>query len=521
MDKIIKNKHYIVLAGCMIFGTAAILALPTHYYFITDDVSVFVVVAKNLFTGQGYTYGGQPHVWFPPVFPIAIGLFYKIIGDLYVAWLSLCIASFLLSVALLFRLGAVVYNKFVGSIAIILFTTHRLVLSSDYLCCNNQFDILLVLIALNVASGILLDGKIKYKKFILLGVILGAAILNRPENIIVSLGLLAALFTQTGLKIRRKAPAFICLALVTCSVLFPYMKFLHDHIGKWVFSTKLIALTDCEKLPEDFGVLENPCENFAKVEVGPVGYINDNWVSFLKRYRKEFADSIGQLSVNLYYGIGLLLIGLGLFRSRWLPSRKKMEILLISSLGTLIIVPLVNADPRFYLPSLPVLLLWMAKGMEEFCIFMKETFGFSKRKAVAFIAILPFLFIVRTVFYIAEERSDEFNNYYLEYKKMCLWMENNISDIGHKKIGSTHPFISNILGGIYFPTFRAGKYEEFIYTLRQAEVEYLVIDEFTMRCYPLYPDYFKDFLADESEYTELTKIYSIKSPGKIVLYKVK
>lgn len=199
-----------------------------------------------------------------------------------------------------------------------------------------------------------------------------------------------------------------------------------------------------------------------------------------------------------------------------------MEILLISSLGTLIIVPLVNADPRFYLPSLPVLLLWMAKGMEEFCIFMKETFGFSKRKAVAFIAILPFLFAVRAVFYVSEQRYYAFKcAYYLGYKEMGLWMNANISNIKQKKIGSVSPFISLASEGIYFSVVREESYEGFIDKLRRKGVEYLVIDEFSKNCYSLDPDYFKDLLNDENKHSELVKIYSIKSPGKIVLYKVK
>ena len=35
--------------------------------------------------GRGYTFDGKPETFFPPLYPIAIGLLYKIIGNLELA----------------------------------------------------------------------------------------------------------------------------------------------------------------------------------------------------------------------------------------------------------------------------------------------------------------------------------------------------------------------------------------------------------------------------------------------------
>ena len=506
--KVKKHKSFLFLTCCLILGLILNLFLLKHVP-IGPDGYYRMIVIKDLFSGKGY--GGL--IKTSPFHPLLMCIFYMFIGNLETAGHLVSITSFLISIILFFKLARLIYSDRVAYLASILFLTHTLILEFSPQIHSHSTDILLIIITIYLASLIIKNDKLKYRNFVLLGIVLACAILNRPENIILSLAIIPTIFIQKKGSLIAKVVASTYLIIVLIVLVFPYANFLHRHTGRWTLTTKIKHLQFYEYMgSSDPLAREKQIQKMIKFSAfRPFEYIRNNEMELLKRYRGGIRLSVIQLGAILYTGWGYILIVLGLFGRSWDRNRKKVEILLFSCLAPLLIIPLGNVKERYFLSTLPIFLLWIAKGLENLYIFIKDSFNLSDRESNLEICLVLILLISIPLVKLLIIPP------MAQYKQMGLWMKNNIEDVGKKKVACTEGELCTIFysGSIDVLTPFEENYGNFIESLKSKRVDYLIISGETIKLRP----YLKFLLNDREKYQGLIKVHVIERPKKIILYK--
>jgi len=512
------DRPFILMGFCLVLGLALSLFLLKYNYFVHWDGCLYTLSGKNLVSGQGYTTWGRPQLHFPPFYPLLIGIFYKFMGNLELAGHAVSIVSFLVSIVLFFKLAEFIYNKSAAFFATILFTTNFLILCYSHCVLTHSVDILLIIIAVYLASSIIKNEKLRYKNFILLGIILACAILNRPENIILSSAVIISIFVLKRQQVRKKIICFASLTAVLIALLLPYVNFLHTHTGKWALTTKIKNLQFYEYMTSKDPLARHKQKELSFADFNPFEYIRQNKRKLLKRYLLGARLFSERLSVILYRGFGFILIGLGLFGQPWDRDRKKIEILLFACLTPLMILPLGNVLQRYFLSYLPIFLLWIAKGLENLSIFIKNTYNLSSQKVALVIGLVVILLLLPTVVFIVNQKSNPPGKKIpFRHKQMGLWMKSNIEDIENKLIGLRCPIVAFYSGGQFrWVPIIEENYWNLINDLKKRKVDYLIIDQYILKRYP----HLKFLLDDQKKHDGLVKVHTIEAPKKIILYKI-
>lgn len=238
-------------------------------------------------------------------------------------------------------------------------------------------------------------------------------------------------------EVLKKAAAIAILLSVMVVLLSPYAIFLHYHTGKWTLTTKITHLQFYEYMLSKDPLAREKQVMVKAREFHPFDYIRNHKRALWERYRKGSVLSFKVLRSILYGGVGYILIIIGLFAQAWDDRRRRIEALLFSCLGPLVIVPFGNVLPRYFLCSMPIFLLWTAKGLENLNIFGKKIFNqfFGKSWIVGAAALI--LLITPTGFYSNVKRSIPLEERFpFEHKQMGLWMKANINDIETKWVFS-------------------------------------------------------------------------------------
>lgn len=512
-------KSIYIISGYCLLGLALSLFLLKHGYFMWWDSIYYATLGKNLITGMGYTFVGEPHLWFPPFYPVLVGIFYVLMGNLELASHAVSIISFLTAIIFFFKLANLIYSKTAAHIATFLFVTNGLILSYSHQALTHSVDIMLIVFALYLSGIIIKNEKLRYKDFALLGVVLAAAVLNRPENIILFLFITATLFILKRRETARKVFSFLCLFAVLSTFLFPYAKFLHSHTGKWTLTTKTINLAVCDyvyskKHTWEYGI------DFSKFNI--IEYVKADRSNLSRRYLMGVFICFKMLSAFLYYGVGYIFIGIGLFggirnKDR---DRLKIDLLLCASLVYLLFLPLSNFRDRYFLFCMPAFLLLMAKGLEDVYVFIKNSLSLSEREKTLSILAALILLTLPAVYFSTKyiESGDPFKG----YKEMGLWMRNNIEGIENKRVftSGNDPHIAFYSGchHITVPLDQKIKLGIIGY-LKTKGCDYLVVIEHENHL-ERNPS-LKPFLDTQKEHKNLIRIHTIDLPIKLVLYKIK
>lgn len=62
-------------------AAARLFLLSQRGDYLGYDESYYILLARNIFSGHGYTLNGLPHASFPPLTPLCIGLFSLLFGN--------------------------------------------------------------------------------------------------------------------------------------------------------------------------------------------------------------------------------------------------------------------------------------------------------------------------------------------------------------------------------------------------------------------------------------------------------
>jgi 4-amino-4-deoxy-L-arabinose transferase-like glycosyltransferase len=228
-------RHEIILAaatlgiGGLLWGSHQVVAAD-HATYITSGI--------NLFAGKGFTSpGGWPETWFPPVYPLLIGVLNILTGDGMLAAKLVSLAASVVWVLAFYRVGRSIGGETVGLVAaVILLVQPDRALFSVLSMSQAVFSALLwSAVALYIAD----PGDARPTTAPLTGVLLGLAALTRPE------GLLAAgvIVMDRAVRLwptspRRAVTRAGILAAAFAIVLLPYIVYLYRTTGKLTMTGK-------------------------------------------------------------------------------------------------------------------------------------------------------------------------------------------------------------------------------------------------------------------------------------------
>ncbi len=217
----------------------------THSVAVADEIS-YVTGGVNLVTTGRFTNPfGEPELWFPPVYPVLIGL--SSLGG----WLDPFVVARLLSVIaaaatlLLFdRTTVLILSRAVES------ATHQLrprlvaCIATALLATNPTFQIYasralsesLALCLSLLGLHLWLRQPTTFRSAGWSGLVIGLATLTRPECVLV-LPLWCAIEVLRQ-RDRRTMQRGLLASAVCVTSLLPYAAYLHEHTGRWTISNK-------------------------------------------------------------------------------------------------------------------------------------------------------------------------------------------------------------------------------------------------------------------------------------------
>lgn len=234
------KKDYLILAGIMLVAVVVRLIKFDDPDLVMDTV-VFSRLGKNLVEFGRYSFGENYNmgVFFPPGYPVLIGLTNLLVNDLFLSAKLVSFAASCGSVLLSYLVGKELYDVKSGLFAALLFAIYPVVI---LISVQGYSDALFVLFFLLSIYLFLLSLKTnKMSIFLLLGVSAAMTYYMRPEGVFVLLLPLLQLFGIFRGKLSFNGKYIIKMSavyLVFIVLISPYMMFLKNYTGEFSLSGK-------------------------------------------------------------------------------------------------------------------------------------------------------------------------------------------------------------------------------------------------------------------------------------------
>jgi MFS family permease len=224
------------------------------------------------------------------------------------------------------------------------------------------------------------------------GALCGLAYLTKPEAI-VCLGLILVLlvlgnWVRHSLLLRRGILGIAAVALAFVLVISPYLGFLYQQTGHIMISGKLgvTYVAGQGAVDHDPGLYDRALSRLDEAGEEIIWFSADRFkydiVNLIKADPRGFVRRVWQ-NVNTLEGVLfarqvfpfylLFLVALGLFGSAWDRERMVKELFLIAAVLPVFVFLPFHIELRYFAPMLPVLLLWVAKGIAAMADWSERT----------------------------------------------------------------------------------------------------------------------------------------------------
>lgn len=476
---------------------------------ISPDGVQYVSLGRSLIAGnfrEGFS------TYWSPLYSLLVGLSSLFFRDPEFAGRFVSVVAGSLLVFPCYKLIRNWYGERVALLGAGLVSLHPLLLYySTVLLTESTYTLLFmcgVLAGWSALSGL------KRRAFLLAGATFGACYLLKPEAAGFLLLLLVAtlgrrLFDKTSsLKTDVRNALLLCTGFILLAA--PYLFYLRQQTGAWMLSVKTAGhlwqgsrLAGGELTPTIRPLIPDLTTAFAQIT---------------KALRFEY-----EIFNLIFPPTFVLLVGLGLFRKRWLSNRWRREFYLFSFvLATLAGYAVTLPNIRFLVPLLPILLCWLSKGVIEFAEWAVDTMEETKgaRRLLPFVrkAIVPLVItgLLASLLPLSVYlwRGDKWGDYYGQ-KRAATWIkEHDTSKV--PVIMSTVPIPAFYAGGRHVE-LPDEDYATLIERARREGVGYLVINERDFRYMRL------SFLLDNSSlHPGLRLVHSLEEAFgyKILIYAV-
>jgi 4-amino-4-deoxy-L-arabinose transferase-like glycosyltransferase len=331
-------------------------ALWNAHQVVVADQAHYITSGTNLISGLGFTNpAGEPEVWFPPLYPILIGLLAVLMRDGLVAAKVISLVASVVWVVAVYRTGTAIGHQRAGLVAAILLLCQPDRALFSVLSMSQGLFSALLWSAMAVHVSDLNDQRPSTAP--VTGLLLGLAALTRPEAILpTALLIFAAGWRHWRNPARRSIMRTALVAGCFALVVAPYSLYLYRVTGSFSLTGKspvTLALGRSAESGEPVFRI-NPATSDIDMNRGTGG------VRDLVRYARNTKREAAILGVMLD-AAGVVWLGLGCWVL--LGTGKTGARALAWTAAPLVVIPYYLPAPAFVLPFVPAFLIPAAIGL--------------------------------------------------------------------------------------------------------------------------------------------------------------
>jgi len=264
--------------------------LNGRFLYIDFDEAYYLILARNLFNGSGFTFNGLPNIIFPPLLPMLIGFFNLVFQDLqYSLFVITALFGSLIGIVtygISVKKLSSFYSLLCAAMALFVYQMNDFLPRFDTTYVNTLYrgsDILncfLILVSIYFILCLVESDNLHFAA--LAGVFFALSYLTRPEGVLLFALILGCLILFKILSFISVSFSRICVFLLAFLFLsFPYMLYLKNMTGTWMLSGKTSSAGS---------------HRIALLEV----IRNDNWASFTEVHYAYDKDNMEMKQV--YWG---------------------------------------------------------------------------------------------------------------------------------------------------------------------------------------------------------------------------
>ena len=490
------RNEIVIIAGLLCVGFLLRFYLFHLHKVIDYDGVYYAMLGKNLFSGNGYIEPEGIYQWYyPPLYPLNIGILWKLSGNLEVSSKLVSLIYGTLILPLTYLIAKKFYNFKVGIIATALVALHPNMIRFSTTDTAESLFIFILLLAIYLTLYAIESNKLIIFSFI--GVLFGMLFLCKPAGVQYLAGytlffIFIGLLEKWGIK--TVITRTIMIVIMFLIIATPYLFFLKKHYGYWTLSelatrnlarSLLISAGDNDakvyQLNDDRTELKYfTSDTYSGKHISILSNFKENPENFIRRYFSNLRDEL----ILIFDGIRIFAIPLliflfaGFFRIFFNKKVKIRELILFSIFIPFLTAPLVSAhSPRWVLPMVPVLLIWSSIGIVDFQEKLNKSHGqyfqLFTSKFTAFVLLIWLLAITGP--FIQESKSYA-HSYPYEHKELGVWMKKNLKINSSTTVMSASPHVS-FYAGTKLKIMPWGNAEEIIEYAKYCNIKFLVIDK--------------------------------------------
>ena len=537
---VLESKERWILLAILVLGLALRVGLVRIDRIVRWDEPDYLILGRNLFTGHGYTVIGKTELHYAPLFPIAAGVLYPLTQDMKLNSDMVYVFFGVLLLVPFFWLSKELYGRRIALVATTLLCVSP-PLTSGVLFWGTMLEPLyLFLLFAALAAAWYSWRERRLPGCAAMGALFGLAYLAKPEAIVNLAAILAWLTVAHALRrmlLTRHALAGLALALAGFAlVIAPYLTFMYRHTGSIMITGKLgvTYVAGQGAVEHDPGLYDRALSRLDAAGDEIIWFSAD-------RFKYDIAELItadpGAFLWRIWQNVNILervlfarqvfpfyllaLVGLGWFGASWNRGRAIKELFLMAAALPVVIFLPFHIELRYFAPMLPILLLWVAKGIDAFASWLQQTWdatlpGASKAR-VGTVAALGLTVLVAALFLVMQPSviADGLEGLNPSRRDAGLWL-NVHSDPGALIMSrdTEVPFFAERR----WAATPNEDYERFIAYVRKRGAQYVVVDEREVTV--IRPQL--SFLADPSSTPpELKHAYTAQDRrGNTIVYEV-
>jgi 4-amino-4-deoxy-L-arabinose transferase-like glycosyltransferase len=391
-SSLVRNPEFWALLGLVIASLTLRTALVRIDRIVRWDEPDYLILGRNLFTGRGYTVSGRPELHYAPLFPLTTGVLYPLTHDMKLNS-DICFVLFgTLTLLPFYWLSKRLFGVRIAIMAALLLCFFP-ALNAAVLFWGTMLEplYLFLLCAAFCAVWVAWE-KQSTAACVAAGALYGLAYLTKPEAI-VYVGLMLVLLVLGNLRRRsrfrwRSILGIVGMALAFVLVISPYLGFLYRQTGRIMISGKLgvTYVAGQGAVEHDPGLYDRALSRLDEAGEEIIWFSADrfkyNIVDLIQADPRGFVRRVWE-NVNTLEGVLfarqvfpfylLSLVALGLFGSAWNKDRTIKELLLVAGVLPVFVFLPFHIELRYFAPMLPILLLWVAKGIAALADWLEQT----------------------------------------------------------------------------------------------------------------------------------------------------
>ncbi|MAG20221.1 hypothetical protein CL618_02195 [archaeon] len=470
---------------------------------IEEDGIIFAEVGKNFILGNGFLdIEGRIVSVITPFYSILIGFLYLILKN---AELSGRVIAALFGSLLIFPvylLGKEIYNKKVGLISAFLIAIYPVLIFLSSIVYADSLYYFLVMFG--AYFGFIALKKENKWLFFLTGILFALSYLTRVEGGGYLVIILGFIISKKNWKKILKYGLFLFLGFLIISL--PYFVFVHGITGKWqtnAKSTLVFQFGKAETYSEEYerNLFELVSDDKIRRDVYMEQYesvlkpILENPLNFLKNYFKNLYIENNDL-VKIFPLVLFLIMFFGIFKSE---NLFKQSYLAMFVLYPLLLYPVFFILTRYLVVMVPVFLIWLGKGLDEF--------GKISKKLGYFLILFVVLFSLTGIVMSISHEDYGVSKEAIEHKEMGEWLKGN--GYGEKIVMGRKAWVAYYSDSkqVYLPY---DNYNEIKKYGCLNDVDLVVLDERFIRTRPMLEE-----MLDMKDY-----LYKIEEPFRIIVFEL-